>query len=1139
MANNYFKPKGIAKASKPDAGGGVLRSLPVLGVVKNNIDPTHGGRLQVYVADFGAPNPDDSSSWTTVGMMVPFFGATSGSGATTGFGTFTQNPVSYGMWYSPPDIGSTVVCIFINGDPSYGYYIGSVPTPEELQMVPAIGATTNVLMNPGEAAGYGGATQLPVANLNNNNTAVADGPGFLNAPKPVHSYAAAIYTQQGLLRDTIRGPITSSALRESPSRVGWGVNTPGRPIFEGGFTDANILDNLKDSPKLKLISRRGGHSIVMDDGDNIGKDQVVRIRTALGHQILMSDDGQCLHIIHSNGQSWIELGKEGTIDMYSTNSVNIRTQGDLNLHADNNININAKKDLNIAAENININAEKNTKVRVGAAFNTYVMGQYTVKADGAMSMLTSSIGSYAAASTMFVNGSIVNLNTGSTSATPQEVQPVPIVAHTDTLGDATKGFAAAPGKLLSVVSRAPAHAPWSNANQGVDVKTTTSASQALPKPPTPAVAAANFATATAPATPVTPAVAATVPASAAVSLALDKNVTSTMVGAVAANAAAAAPSVVKTGTGTVTDAVGQTVAAVGSLALPAKMLEAAGVLKSGSAALINGIVAGGGTVTAAMTENLFTGIPGAENLTALVKNIPAQVTVQVTNFQQSQVALTKVGAITGNEAPGQIAGVVMSGAQAGIPATTSFIKNALASAGSIASSAGSLLASAGSGLIGGASNLLSSATSAVTKAMSSGNFAANLGSTVTGGLGSIVTSLTGIAKSSAPGLSGLLSSAKGVAGSAFAAITASFKPFAAGVPQNLTAIAKKNTEEAAAAAGEVAATAASIPGADSLQSTANSAIASATTVAGINRLSIGKTLSAITGSVGSTASGLLSSATKAATGIFSSVGSTVASIAGKFSIGSSLPSASSIASGVNGLPGGAGAVSSIVNGATGAARQLPGVADISSAVTNASTAAINGVSGAVTAASKLAGPSVAGLGNAINSAVAGVNVAGITNQINSGTQTLSALAALGLPAGEAAKLSAAISSIGSGGPFQIKMPTVAEGTLDRSEVTALTSTLLGNPKIPAPNFTGGVSSSAQTAMQEFDKWRISVEKAQTEQIAANDLSAAAIAAFQNAKNQLPAGDPQIDELKLAAQIAVNKQIALGDIAGKLLDNPPV
>jgi hypothetical protein len=37
MAENNFSPKGQNKRSKPDAGGGVLRNLPVLGIVKNNI----------------------------------------------------------------------------------------------------------------------------------------------------------------------------------------------------------------------------------------------------------------------------------------------------------------------------------------------------------------------------------------------------------------------------------------------------------------------------------------------------------------------------------------------------------------------------------------------------------------------------------------------------------------------------------------------------------------------------------------------------------------------------------------------------------------------------------------------------------------------------------------------------------------------------------------------------------------------------------------------------------------------------------------------------------------------------------------------------------------------------------------------
>jgi hypothetical protein len=483
MASDDFKVKGQAKATKPDAGGGVIRSVPVLGVVKNNIDATHAGRVDVYIADFGAPDPDHSSSWITVSYMSPFFGNTtpSGSSDSEDYGTFTQNPTSYGMWFSPPDIGSTVVCIFINGDLNYGYYIGGVLPPELLQMIPAIGASDNIVANGPESAGLGGATLLPVVNLNTNNSSLNDVSSFLAAPKPIHSYSSSIYFQQGLIRDSIRGPITSSALRESPSRVGWGVSTPGRPIYQGGFTDTNVsTSGLKSSnDSLKVVSRRGGHTIVMDDGNVDGKDQLIRLRTALGHQILMSDDGQTLFIIHANGQSYIELGKEGTIDMYATNSVNIRTQGDLNLHADNNININAKKDLNIAADNIKINAETDISYRSGGNFSGYTIGNYTIKVNGAMSMYAGGEGSYASIGIMYVNGSRINLNTGATSVTPADVPKLPLVAHTDTLFDKVKGWLAAPAYLLSIVSRAPAHAPWASANQGVDVKVNNNSSKAF------------------------------------------------------------------------------------------------------------------------------------------------------------------------------------------------------------------------------------------------------------------------------------------------------------------------------------------------------------------------------------------------------------------------------------------------------------------------------------------------------------------------------------------------------------------------------------------------------------------------------------------------------------------------------------
>ena len=678
MAYDEIKPTGGTKASKPDSGGANIRSVPVLAIVKDNIDPTRAGRLRVYIADFGSANDNSSTSWITVSYMSPFYGLTQATGPSDkdSFGTYLQNPSSYGMWNSPPDIGTTVVCIFINGDTNYGFYIGCVPQPEALYMVPAIGASDNVVTNDSEAKSYGGATRLPVVNINTNNKSISDSVGFLDKAKPVHSYVAGILNQQGLLRDPIRGTIGSSAQRESPSRVGHGVSTPGRPIYEGGFDDQTIVDNLssKSPEKLKVISRRAGHTFVMDDGDIIGRDQLIRLRTSMGHQILMSDDGQCLHIIHSNGQSWIELGKEGTIDMYATNSVNIRTQGDLNLHADNNININAAKAFNVAAESIHLSSEKESTHKVGTDYNLYAAAKYTIKVGAGMSMASGGEASYSSSSLTYINGSKVNLNTGSASLVPAEVKPTPIVAHTDTLYDSTVGFAAAPGKLMSIVSRAPAHAPWASAGQGVDVKVTLNASAALPAAPAPAVAATNGAAASTP-NPVKASVAATVPPVAAVSSALDKNVTAAITAAVSTNAATGlGAAAVSLGAGIVQTTAGA-VASVGTLALSPAQLCSAGILKPGASTLIDSLAQSGKSINQILTPNLFTGAPGAENLAALVKNPTSQAAALVTNLQQSQAALTTAGVMTGKESGNQVAGIVMAGATVGVPATVDFIQN--------------------------------------------------------------------------------------------------------------------------------------------------------------------------------------------------------------------------------------------------------------------------------------------------------------------------------------------------------------------------------------------------------------------------------------------------------------------------------
>jgi len=1123
MATDNFKPVGQVKTFRNDSGGGVVRNSPIIGVVKNNIDPNHSGRIDVYIADFGGLDPDDSKSWTTVGYMSPFFGSTrpSGPNGEKDYGTYSQNPSSYGMWFSPPDIGSTVVCIFINGDINYGYYIGSVMDAELLQMVPAIGTNTknsSVIFNGGEAKSYGGATQLPVTNLNTNNAKIRDGAGFLNAPKPVHSYSASIYFQQGLLRDPVRGPVSSSALRESPSRVGWGVSTPGRPIYQGGFTDETILKQTgsENTDALKVVARRSGHTLVMDDGDIVGKDQFIRLRTSLGHQILMSDDGQTLFIIHSNGQSYIELGKEGTIDMYSTNSVNIRTQGDLNLHADNNININAKKDLNIAADNIKVNATKNYDLRVGANYSGYTMGKYTVKVNGAMSMGAGGEGSYASGGTMYINGSIINLNTGSTSNPPAEVPLIPQVAHTDTLGDKTKGYAAAPGYLLSIVSRAPAHAPWASAGQGVDVKVTTSASAGLPAAPAAAAAAANQAASTTAApNPASNATLSTVPGTGAASNALTAGTTAGLVGAAASQAAGAAAEAVNTGTSVITDAAGKVNAAVGALAMTPQQMEAA-VLKPGAADLVTGLVQNGSNVTAAMTQNLFKGTPGAENLASFTNNMAAQVNATKVNIQGAQTALTSIGAMTGGETAGSVAGMVSAAASVGVGQTADFIKNA---AGGAASA------------LGDATKLASSVGDAVSGAMSAGSLAADLTTNVTGGLNSIATGVEGMLGKVGDGAASLIDKAKGIAGSAFSAITGSFKDFVPGVPQNLASIAEKNAAAAAAGASGLGGLADAAKGVTDLTGTIAAGGASlagdiGSAVAG----AAGSAANAVTGAgglVGDIAAGAANAAAGAAAGVAGGISNLTSGVT---SAAAGLGSAASIASGINNIAGGQNAIASVTNSVTSAVSgAIPGVSGIGDLAKTSATAALNGINPANALDSTIISLTAAG-GNAATDLLnkAGGGVGALAGALAAGKDKLSDLASAGLPPGLGAQLASSINALNTAGADPIKMPSIGVGTVDRSEVEASIKAGLGDKKIALPNFSGAVSAGATAQADKLSSILTQVEGLRAKQDAQYAVFTKANDAVTAARNNLPEGDPGIETLRAAATAEYNKLTAISN-----------
>lgn len=762
MSDDVIKTSGSIGSYKENVGGEVGVSYAVRGVVKNNIDATRSGRLQVYIADFGNPNPDDHVGWVTVSYMSPFYGNTAGS-PTQGTGTFTDNPHSYGFWAVPPDLGTEVICIFLNGKKDFGFYIGCIPQHGLTQMVPAIGGVVEHKTSDSEKSKLAGTDDLPlpVIELNRSDKSIFEDPGFHTNDRPVHSSIAAQFWQQGLIRDPVRGPITSSSMRESPSKV-FGMSTPGRPIYKGKLTGnseeevTKQVSGAKDD-ELKIIGRRGGHTFVMDDGDMDGFNQLLRLRTSAGHQITMSDDGQTLFVIHANGQSFIELGKEGTIDIFSVNSFNVRSQGDINFHADRNINIHAKKDLNIYAENIKVNSDKETQIRTGTEFKQYTLGDYSVKVAKNMSFASDKPASFLSKSTTFVNGSIINLNTGQSAFQPKDFQPIPQQAHPDTLFDETNGWLPSPGTLPSIANRVPAHTPWVNANKGVDVKVSPSGGEggsAGPSAPSPSVVTTNASVSPSPSNATSPAIISTTPPVQAVSTSMDKSTTSAVVSQTAVDAGTGpAAKAVADGKG-VLDIDGTKQAILGKLGHTPTHLESAGILKPGSASLAESLVNQNTPLEKALSPNMFTGKNGVVDMNSYTQDQRLQVETHVSLMQNSHNQLQSGGIISGNESAGMVAGLVASASLFGIASTTDFVKN---SANNIPSG------TAISGL-----SPASGTQSNVSKSISSGNFAANLSEKSTGASGSILSSIK-------QGASSAITATKGAIGSAIDAVKSGLK----------------------------------------------------------------------------------------------------------------------------------------------------------------------------------------------------------------------------------------------------------------------------------------------------------------------------------------------------------------------------
>jgi len=464
--------KVLRQERREEAPGTRVDPHPYIGIVKNNLDPTRSGRLQVWIPDLGG-NENDSKNWRTVGYASPFMGTTNiqqkAAGSQNIDNKFTNVPNTYGFWAVPPDIGVQVVVLFIAGDPLRGYWIACVNNGLGGSMTPGIASSTNVDLTHASAdikAVYRPGVPAPVAEFNENNPDTFLKADFYNNPKPIHEPQYRALLNQGLESDPVRGTISSSSQRETPSSV-FGISTPGRPFPDPGVRDPQtfadrVAKGLITEADYAYTTRAGGHSIVLDDGNIVGKDVLMRFRTGQGHQIMMHDSENTLYICHGDGTSWIELTNTGAINVYTNNGFNVRTEGSMNLHADRDINMHAGGKINMKAvagfqlDAGLINVLSDSTITVGAG------GKIGFKAGGTFDVDSGPI-SLRAGGKITMEGTDILQNSGGTRAV-KAPNPIQVNTLTDT-ERSSAGQWLATSQLSSIVKVAPTHEPYARGQQ--------------------------------------------------------------------------------------------------------------------------------------------------------------------------------------------------------------------------------------------------------------------------------------------------------------------------------------------------------------------------------------------------------------------------------------------------------------------------------------------------------------------------------------------------------------------------------------------------------------------------------------------------------------------------------------------------
>lgn len=434
-----------------------------VGRVMDTNDPNQMGRVRVYI-----PSVDRDTS--LVGQLPfamycsPFGGHQHVQSRGPDTSTYTTGPVAYGF-FNIPKVGTDVVVAHLDGNPQYRIWFGALQGMYLAHTLPHGRFTFNNPATPGELDGPLSSTESPIQPQYDNltgaytrTTAVASNDTATDT-KPRINFEwrsrGIDYQAAGL------GPSQQASPTQQISDIAddrdFSFTEPDGTKFKGGkFTqgyatsrvepdvpyDPSLVDGGKNlDPQTYCLTTPGFHAWAMDDRPENCR---IRLRTTGGHTIILDDTNERIYVATAQGNNWVEMDQDGSIDVYSSRrvsihaamDVNIKTEGAFRVDAAKGIHLNSGGDTRITtasntevstAGDLDVNIKGNVglqsggdiNVKSGAVLNLTATSDTSISTGGGGFWTTSSDLNFNSGGTVLVTGSTIELN-GPTAGTANQ-----------------------------------------------------------------------------------------------------------------------------------------------------------------------------------------------------------------------------------------------------------------------------------------------------------------------------------------------------------------------------------------------------------------------------------------------------------------------------------------------------------------------------------------------------------------------------------------------------------------------------------------------------------------------------------------------------------------------------------------------